>query len=471
MAEPMTIQGTITIPVPEAGFDAVGRVFVVSGTDLHPKSPLPRPNLVEVVWSGWTDKIAANMLGKPISGLLADGRYAIVEAGVVTGISSNGDTRTARFAVETLRFYDYRPVGHGTAASMYVLLNFRLGGMNRCGDLQVHECRPDGSGKWFRDTVKFRYAGREWFVRDLLDHNDDKELRDFGKHWTPIASGRLWTEQRAGDVDDDLDQQAMQIENLLSFATGRAVRWAERANVDAAGAVTGRKTISIWCAGAKDGGQGPIDTGMPGSLKAFIDAAGPVVVADSDWWNRTLEFHLQGMLSPIIDVRLTFFYMLLDRISTKVVGTKFPAQIDERLKERLADVAWRKDLEAVLGKLSPSWQTHHTEAIISNVKQWNAGPSFTKRVQMAAKALGLPEPLGKVVAPRNPLLHEGEVPDEFPVGIEHLGDFSRAVESLITSMLLRMLQHAGPAYLPDAGRDYLPIHPWPKERPCPWVPA
>lgn len=467
----MTVQGRVAIPCPEASFAAADATFIVSGTNLAPKSPIPRPEWIEVAWPGWTDKIASAMIGKPIAGILSDGRYAIVEPAAVIAVSSNGDARTARFTVKTLRFYDYRPAGHGVAAWVYVLLNFRLGGVNRCGDLQVHECRPDGGGKWYRDTVKFQYAGREWFVRDLLDHNDDKELRDFGKHWTPIASGRLWTERRAGDVADDLDQQAMQIENLLSLVVGRAVRWSERADIDATGAVTGGKTISIWCAGAKDGGHGPIDTGMPGSLKAFLEAAGPVVAADTDWWNRTLEFHLQGMLSPIVDVRLTFFYMLLDRISTKVVGTKFPAQIDEQLKPRLADAPWRKVMEAVLGMLSPNWQAHHTEAIIANIKQWNAGPSFTKRVQMAAKALGLPEPLGKVVSPRNPLLHEGEVPDEFPAGIEHLGNFSCAVESLITSMILRMLQHAGPAYLPDAGRDYLPINPWPKDRPCPWVPA
>lgn len=466
MSDGSALHGTVAIPEPDAGFAAVGSAFVIAGDDLSKGKALPRVQTVEVVWNGWTDEIAAAMVGRPIAGEVADGRYAIVEPGAVLKVVQDGDNRTARFTVDTLRLYEYRPPGHGRAVWMYRLLNLQV----KSGDLLVQESRGNGGVGWYRDAIRFEYAGREWLLRDELRTTKHKELRNLRNQPAPVLSGTLWTEQREGDDADAMDLLAMQVCNLLSFSTERSVRWMTRQQVDATGEVRGGLRPSIWCAPASDGGNGPIDTLSTGSLAAFLTAAGREVAAEPEWWNRTLELHLQGVLSPIIDVRLTFFYVLLDRISRRVVTVNEPFQIAADLKDRLDVVAWRSQFSAVLGQLTDAWTDERTDALVGMIKGWNKEPSFTKRVKLAAAALDLAEPHSQLVKERNLLVHDGEVPEKMPAGIRHIGDFSRAVEALVTAMLLRMLEHDADAYLPDAGRHYLPLHPWPADRPIPWDP-
>lgn len=467
MSDATELHGTIAIPEPDAGFTAVGATFVICGTDLSKDKAFPRAETIEVAWEGWTDESAAAIAGRSIAGEVDDGRYAVVEPRAVLEVAQSAEPRTVRFAVDSLRLYEYRPPGHGRAVWMYRLLNLQL----RSGDLLVQESRGDGSAGWRRDAITFEYAGRTWLLRDELDTRADKELRDFRKQSGSILSGTLWTEQREGDDAEQMDLLAMQVCNLLSFATERSVRWMTRQQVDGTGEVRGGLRPSIWCASASDGGNGPIDTAGTGSLAEFVTTAGRQVAADPDWWNRTLELHLQGVLSPIIDVRLTFFYVLLDRISRRVITVKEPFQIAADLNAGLDDKEWRSEFSAVLGQLTDAWTDMRTGALVGTIKGWNKEPSFTKRVKQAAVALDLAEPHGPLVKERNLLVHDGEVPEKMPAGIRHLGDFSRAVEALVTAMLLRMLGHEGDAYLPDASRSYLPLHPWPADRPVPWDPG
>jgi len=467
MLDSVVLNGSVSIPVPETGFDAVGAGVVIVCQTLLKGSQLLKGETVEVTWAGWTTDIAESMVGKPIAGELDDGRYAIVEPSAFIDIKPTAVAQTANFCVETLRIYNYRPPGHGVKTWMFCLLNFQM----KSGDLLVDESHADGRGSWGRDTIKFQYADREWYLRDELRDKDDKELREFRKQDAPLISGTLWTEWHEADEAGTVDLLAMQLCNILSFATERSVRWWERCLIDATGELQGSLRPFPWSAAARDGGNGPIETLSTGSLSAFVTRAGRVVAQDPDWWNRTMELHLQGVLSPIIDVRLTFFYVLLDRISSRVVAVKEPFQIAADLKEKLDDGEWQARLTALFGELTDNWSEDRTKAIVGTVKGWNATPSFVKRVKLAATTLGLPEPHGQVVKERNLLVHDGNVPSKMPDGIRHLGDFSRAVEALVTAMLLRMLDHEDDAYLPDAGRDYRPIHPWPDDRVAPWSPA
>lgn len=461
MPENSTIMGKVIHQVAGAASIQTGTAFTIGGSDLEPRKFLCRPRWIEL--NGALGN--GNLTDTTLHGELADGRFVAVEVGATTP----GAGGTPQHQVSTVRFFDYRPAGWGRAAWLYALANFTLGGAQRFGQLGVSEFKADGNASWHRDTTRFVFAGREWIVSDLLDPKQDKDLREFRNHWTPIASAELWTERRDGDDPAVLDLQARDIANLLSFATGHCVRWLDRVDIDATGKVTGRHKPSIWCAGAKEGGNGPLDVNDPDQFTRFMDRAGTAVAADQDWWARTLELHLQGMLSDIIDVRLTFFYVLMDRISSKVITTKFPPQIDPNLTGALDDQRWRADLHAVLSRLSPNWSEDRTKQLIATIKQWNAEPPFKTCVQIAATHLGLPEPDGRLITGRNPVVHDGDLPDRLPAGARHSGDLARAAEGLVTTMLLRMLGHEGDAYLPDAGRDHLPIHPWPTNRPCPWA--
>jgi len=205
MPDPVVLNGAVSIPVPEAGFDAVGSDFVIIGKILIEGFQLLKGETVEVAWAGWTNDIAEAMVGKPIAGELDDGRYAIVEPSAFIGIKPTAAAKTASFGVETLRIYNYRPPGHGVKTWMFRLLNFQM----KSGDLLVDESHADGRGSWGRDTIRFQYAEREWYLRDELRDKDDKKLRDFRKQDAPLLSGTLWTECLDADEADFVDLLAM----------------------------------------------------------------------------------------------------------------------------------------------------------------------------------------------------------------------------------------------------------------------
>ncbi len=471
MSESARLKGTV-LRISEVATDiGHGEALTLVGVGLDRSIVRRRAEWIEI--SGIDPSLVARTENsKPrVQGRLTDGRFIEVEIGDLLPLPHGLPDEPCRFGVLGLRCFEYRPAGWGTPAWVFSLLNFKLGGSTRFGLHQTTEIRADGSAEWYRDTTSFVYADREWFLTDLLDGKDDKELRDFGKHWKPICSAELWTEQRDGDQREAIELLARDIANVLSFATGRCVRWLDCTRLDAREQAVGRSRYSIWVAAAKDGGNGPIDTGDPEAFQAFMNSACKVVEVDTEWWARTLELHLQGAISPIVDVQLTFYYMLLDRVSEKVTGTKWPKQIDPDIDARLKDEAWRKSFDSALQGLSPKWAADRTEVLIQRIREINNKPPLPKCVAAATAKLGLPAPDEEKVKPRNRLLHSGNLPKELPEDLRHSGDLARAVEALISAMLLRMLGHSGPAYLDDAGRDYLPIHPWPKDRPCPWVPA
>lgn len=452
------------MPVPEAGWNAVGSRFTLGG--LRRFGPISMFDSIRITWPEWSDATAEAVLGRPIAGDLADGRYIIAEPSRVDAIEGEGAQRSAKFTLGNLRLYQYRPPGHGEAVWLYSLLNFQIDG----GDLVVEEISGRESIRWRRDALRFPYADREWLLRDQLDPTNDKERREFHKQHGPVATGLLWTPAARDDRSGTIDELASQICNLVSFATGRSVRWRARQHVSETGETSEGLMPFPWCAPASAGGNGPVDTSSGGDLSQFLETSATEYQRDPQWWNRTLELHLQGTLSQIIDVRLTFFYVLFDRVSRRVIGKSASAQIDDHLAERL-DESWTSELHAHLLKLSDKWPEERTKEIVRTIKMWNAEPSFVKRVKDAATSLGLREPVASLVRPRNLLVHEGEVPEDLPKGIGDLGDFSRAVEALITAMILRMLGWSGNAYLPDAGRDYEPIQPWPENRSVPWAPV
>jgi len=269
MSDVTELHGIVAIPSPETGFTALGTEFVIRGTDLTKDNAFPQAKTVEVKWKGWTDEIAAVMVGRLIAGNINDGRYAIIEPSHVIEVVQGAEILTARFEINSIEIYDYRPPGHGFAAWVYRVLNLQMSS----GDLLVRESHGDGSAAWRRNAIRFEYAEREWLLRDELRAHEDKELRDFQKQSSPILSGTLWTERREGDEPEAMDLLAMQVCNLLSLATERSVRWMSRQDVDATGDIRGGHRPSIWCAPASDGGNGPIDTVGSGSLAGFLNTA------------------------------------------------------------------------------------------------------------------------------------------------------------------------------------------------------
>lgn len=471
MAEVTLFEGTVLRITSVPTGTAEGAAFALAGTGLERGSSFGRPSWIEIDGLDAEVLSGADTTDRKLQGALTDGRFVEVELGAPIPLTGQASVGRIRVPAQRVRFTDYRPPGWGKPAWLFSVLNFKLGDGHRSGAYLVTEAQANGAAKCYRDTTSFTYSGREWFLADVLDGKDDKELRDFKMYWTPVRSAELWTERREGDVRETIELLARDICNVLSFATGRCVRWLDCAQLDAREQSAGASRYSIWVAAAKDGGNGPVDTGDAEVFQAFMNAACKAVEADPEWWARTLELHLQGALSPIVDVQLTFYYILLERVSNKVNKGKYQPQIDSGLEAALKREDVKASIEAVFKAITPSWTGDRTRQVVGEVQKWNAEPSMPNRVRMAAVSLGLPEPDTKKVHPRNPMLHEGELSDKLPKDLRHHGDLARAVEALISAMLLRLLGHVGPAYLDDAGRDYLPIHPWPEDRPCPWARA
>jgi hypothetical protein len=207
---------------------------------------------------------------------------------------------TAHFEVGIFRTFDYRPAGHGRASWVYSLLNLILDD----GDLFVVESHRAGSG-WHRDAIQFQFGGRTWVVRDRLRTLSQKERRELEDGPHAIRSGILWTDCLPEDKEEVVDRLASEICDILSFATGKCVRWHQRRLLNDRGVRQRWMNHYPWCAPMSDGAKSsPIDTDSTGVLKAFIESASPRIQEDSDWWTHTLGLHLQAVLSPIIDVHL-----------------------------------------------------------------------------------------------------------------------------------------------------------------------
>jgi hypothetical protein len=177
-------------------------------------------------------------------------------------------------------------------------------------------------------------------------------------------------------------------------------------------------------------------------LKTFLESAHPKYAADREWFSRSLDLHLQSRMTSILDVKAILLNVLLERVSTRVVGTKFPPQIDKDLPARLDDPGFVQELHKLLAGLSDKWLESQTKQICETIKLWNSGPSLMKRVQMACSALGLEEPASKMIKPRNPILHLGEV----DVKYENVFEYWRELDALMVLMLLRSLGYDGRLY-------------------------
>lgn len=283
MAEVTLFEGTVLRITSVPTGTAEGAAFALAGTGLERGSSFGRPSWIEIDGLDAEVLSGADTTDRKLQGALTDGRFVEVELGAPIPLTGQASVGRIRVPAQRVRFTDYRPPGWGKPAWLFSVLNFKLGDGHRSGAYLVTEAQANGAAKCYRDTTSFTYSGREWFLADVLDGKDDKELRDFKMYWTPVRSAELWTERRAGDVRETIELLARDICNVLSFATGRCVRWLDCAQLDAREQSAGASRYSIWVAAAKDGGNGPVDTGDAEVFQAFMNAACKAVEADPEW--------------------------------------------------------------------------------------------------------------------------------------------------------------------------------------------
>lgn len=249
-----------------------------------------------------------------VSGRLDSGNHVVFEIDPTNlTVTSIGAVIRINGGIRRLKMFPYAPPGHGPAVWLYTVLNLKL----TSGELTTCNCTPEGE-KYLRDTIQFEAGGRTWFLRDQLHDLEQEKAKELKNASDPIRSGQVWTEIRDGQDGDEIDEIASCIEQLLALALSRSIRFESRHRVDATASDGGfPKALRGWTAPMKLGSSRSIPDEKQGALRAYLEQTYPAFASNREWFQRTIELYTQGVLSSVIDVKLVFFSILLDRISTK----------------------------------------------------------------------------------------------------------------------------------------------------------
>lgn len=301
---------------------------------------------------------------------------------------------------------------------------------------------PDGSvplGGKSLSRVRFTIDGREWELTDeFFTLPRDVRTAQAGE---VTVSGTLRTVAQEGDSLPAVAAVAENICYLLTLALARDVKVTMALPLDAAEKVIQGRTTPVFVHPSGKGDASPVDNYGGHVLKRFVESSYAAVAGDRKWWAKTIAMFLESRVTPYLEVRSTMLNVLLDRISTKIVGDISGPQIDADIPKKVKQKDFRAELHGVLSKLSDNWTDNRTEAVINRIRELNARPAFGKKVAMACEQLGVAAPQHEGNDPRHALLHEGEL-------ITSAGnlEYWRDLDALIVQMLLRMLGYDGTFY-------------------------
>lgn len=326
------------------------------------------------------------------------------------------------------------------------------------------------SRRVIQNAVRFHIGGRDWTLVD--DFAEKWRGLDESEKAHALLTARLETAYREGDMRQDLEVLATDIEALLRLALSRAVTWVSCAHI-ADGQVMEEYYRGAWVAPFRISSQ-PINDGfMPGQLRSFIETTYPQYVANRDWFCKSIILYLVSQLGAHLEVRLSLQNTLLDRMADKVLAEDAAAEIDPELPGRL-DKPFKRRLHKLLSELSPNWTRERTGRLIGTIKGWNESPSFPGGVERAAMRLGLFPPEKSQLGKRHKLIHLGEYDDAD--GSSIYDDYWQPIECFVVMMLLRMLGYAGPFYhialgpnqkvLGDLMADGTEMPPYPVQEPA-----
>lgn len=319
--------------------------------------------------------------------------------------------------------------------------------------LMSGECSTtsDGGKTKAYDSVEFTVANRTWRLTDVMMVKRREEQLDLGK---PFLSGRLTTSSQPSDSPERMCELVDDMGYVLSIAMSRTVSWTSCALLDADGTKLhgSARQPHLTPFGLKQ--FEPITNLSPGSLQLLLERAVPKVEGNREWFRRTLDLVLQAQLHEYYEVRCSILFMLLDRLSSQILGTTNTVEIDAKLEERANDSEFKAALHSVLNRLSPeNWPRERTEAVIAKVKEWNSGPSYAAKIKRACKAVQLPEPGGKLLNSRHALLHAGDLKSKAGSNYALYLD----VDNLVLTMTLRLLSYEGKYLHPSRGEHPVPI--------------
>lgn len=276
------------------------------------------------------------LLGQSLAIATHDGRRVQTVLAAIGHVAfDDGNTVLIRAHVGPSRTVHAHAGGATTPAAWHLsLTNVRL----RRGDDWV-EHPPSSGGGVSLSRLRFTVGGRE---RSLIDeHLRTRRKAGAPPANAPVESAALTSPFLPGDAESMVATIAADLEQLLRFGLGRDVRFVSLSTLDAAGGVLASTSRAVHVEPEGVGAGGPVNNWQTGVLRQFLERAQPVVAAEPEWWQRTLGLHWQAQAAKHIEIKTAILNILVDRITTRLLGAADGAEIDAALPGRLDDAPFR----------------------------------------------------------------------------------------------------------------------------------
>lgn len=307
-------------------------------------------------------------------------------------------------------------------------------------------------GGFRANRITFDFGNRTWILDD--DIHGQQNLKKINH---PIVSGTLSTLWMDGDSEGANEQFVSDICELLSFALSRDVKWVTYGCFSDDGRSDRITHRTPGLLPFNSGGSATIDNTAAHNLKDFLEVSEDTLVADRDWWSKSIGLLTQARGAKYLEVKCSLLNTLLDRLSSKVNGDNYGNEIDPDLDARLDRRWFRWLLHLLLRTLSKNWEQHRTDSLCNNViKGWNAEPSFPEKVIRACEHLGIP-PLSRTkLGFRHKLIHAGEMNKKLKTTDKKL-EYLFGIEAVVLMIMVRMLGFSGQIYLQSNPPDPKPV--------------
>lgn len=313
-----------------------------------------------------------------------------------------------------------------------------------------------------RDRIEFCVGGQPWTFRKLVqvDVNclaAEAAFAEFEKSGKTPPKLEFSSDAMLQTPADNLSAEAAakmaeDICWLLQLALGQTVTWVlmrhqgihDFPNVRVRGV---RVATSV-------NRNRPLTNTADVKLQSYLEGAYPIFSRDPEWWRMTLDWFATVHDAKVIQVAGLLGFMLLERATTFVLkGENFPEQIEPGVNAKLKSGSTERaalvaEMDGLFKRhISPKWEGHRNEAIVSSIKGWNTAPPYKKKVEIAFARLGLPKPDAKMLDHRDRLAHRGELESH----AENLTQYYAQISDAVISMLLRMLGYSGPYFVLGSG--------------------
>jgi len=253
------------------------------------------------------------------------------------------------------------------------------------------------------NRIVFRWKSRDW---ELVDEKHGFWSKSNANNVRiPIPSGILQTDCIDGDTYDNIGQSAWDMSYLLSFTLGRDIKPCVISLLSNDELVSSHE-FGVSARPFNENNTNVVDNWVFGNIKAFIESSEPIITTELEWWCKTLALYSEGASNRLpIDIQLAILNALLERVSSKWIEEKKLHEIDENIPKLLKDSAIKESIQECLSKYIPSWPLEKTNALLGEIRRYNAGPSFPEKVIRSCSFLGIPAMSKARINFRNKLLH------------------------------------------------------------------